>query len=168
MFHDLELIGDREDSVFFWATEEEYRKFEEYNANPWAHYIGLMIRMRMPEFQKRVEKAVEDYAMDIFISGNHHSPGSRLRNVRIGISMYYDWTEEYLRDVLVHKMLHYKLERSKNVEKKMRGPRFLKAAAEMNEKYGLNIQVHPTLRGLKVSAAAPKRSLAQFLWAPAS
>ena len=33
-------------------------------------------------------------------SCNHHSPGSRLRNVRIGISMYYDWTEEYLRDVL--------------------------------------------------------------------
>ena len=68
MFHDLELIGDGEDSVFFWVTEEEYRKFEEYNANPWAHYIGLMIRMRMPEFQKRVEKAVEDYAMDVFIS----------------------------------------------------------------------------------------------------
>lgn len=68
MFHDLELIGDGEDSVFFWTTEEEYRKFEEYNANPWAHYIGLMIRMRMPEFQKRVEKAVEDYAMDVFIS----------------------------------------------------------------------------------------------------
>lgn len=68
MFHDLELIGDGEDSIFFWATEEEYRKFEEYNANPWAHYIGLMIRMRMPEFQKRVEKAVEDYAMDVFIS----------------------------------------------------------------------------------------------------
>ena len=68
MFHDLELIGDGEDSIFFWATEEEYRKFEEYNANPWAHYIGIMIRMRMPEFQKRVEKAVEDYAMDVFIS----------------------------------------------------------------------------------------------------
>ena len=68
MFHDLELIGDGEDSVFFGATEEEYRKFEEYNANPWAHYIGLMIRMRMPEFQKRIEKAVEDYAMDVFIS----------------------------------------------------------------------------------------------------
>ena len=68
MFHDLELIGDGEDSIFFWATEEEYRKFEEYNANPWAHYIGLMIRMHMPEFQKRVEKAVEDYAMDVFIS----------------------------------------------------------------------------------------------------
>ena len=68
MFHDLELIGDGLHSIYFWATEDEYRKFEEYNANPWAHYIGLMIRMRMPEFQKRVEKAVEDYAMDVFIS----------------------------------------------------------------------------------------------------
>ena len=68
MFHDLELIGDGLHSIYFWATEDEYRKFEEYNANPWAHYIGLMIRMRMPEFQKRVEKAVEYYAMDVFIS----------------------------------------------------------------------------------------------------
>ena len=68
MFHDLELIGDGEDSIFFWATEDEYRKFEEYNANPWAHYIGLMIRMQMPEFQKRVEEAVKDYAIDVFIS----------------------------------------------------------------------------------------------------
>ena len=68
MFHDLELIGDGLHSIYFWATEDEYRKFEEYNANPCAHYIGLMIRMRMPEFQKRVEKAVEDYAMDVFIS----------------------------------------------------------------------------------------------------
>lgn len=101
-------------------------------------------------------------------SCSSHSPGSRLRNVRIGISMYYDWTEEQLRDVLIHEMLHYKLERSKNVEKKMHGPRFLKAAAEMNEKYGLNIQVHPKLRELKVSSAAPKRSLARFFWAPAS
>lgn len=81
--------------------------------------------------------------------------------------MYYDWTEEYLRDVLVHEMLHYKLERSKNVEKNMHGPRFRKAAAEMNEKYGLNIEVHPRLRGLMVSAAAPKRSLARLFWAPA-
>ena len=68
MFHDLELIGDGEDSVFFWATEEEYRKFEEYNKKPWAHYIGLMIRFQMHDFQRRVEEAVSSYAMDVFIS----------------------------------------------------------------------------------------------------
>lgn len=68
MFHDLELIGDGLSSIYFWATEDEYRQFEEYNANPWAHYIGLMIRMHMPEFQKRVEDAVKDYAIDVFIS----------------------------------------------------------------------------------------------------
>ncbi len=97
-----------------------------------------------------------------------HRPGSRLRNVRIGISMYYDWTEEQLRDVLVHEMLHYKLERSKNTEKKEHGPLFLKAAAELNEKYGLNITGKGIIPGLKVSSAAPKRSLARFFWAPAS
>jgi hypothetical protein len=46
------------------------------------------------------------------------------------------------------------------------GPRFLKAAAEMNEKYGLNIEVHPTSKGLKVSDAATKHSLARFFWVP--
>ena len=68
MFHDLELIGDGEDSVFFWATEEEYRKFEEYNKKPWAHYIGVMINLQMPEFLMRVANAVSDYATDVFIS----------------------------------------------------------------------------------------------------
>ena len=68
MYHDLELIGDGETSIFFWATEDEYRQFEEYNENPWAHYIGVMINMRMPEFKKRVEEAVKDYAIDVFIS----------------------------------------------------------------------------------------------------
>ena len=68
MFHDLECIGDGEDSIFFWATEEEYRKFEEYNEKPWAHYIGVMINLHMPEFVKRVAEAVSDYAIDVFIS----------------------------------------------------------------------------------------------------
>lgn len=68
MFHDLELIGDGETSIFFWATEDEYHKFEEYNAKPWAHYIGVMINFQMPEFQKRVAEAVSDYARDVFIS----------------------------------------------------------------------------------------------------
>ena len=140
------------------TTDIIEEKFEEYN----KLYFGS--RLLWPD---------EFYLLESFrvygqFSCSHHSPGSRLRNVKIGISMYYDWTEEQLRDVLVHEMLHYKLERSKNAEKKMHGPRFLKAAAEMNEKYGLNIQVHPTLRGLKVSPNAPKRSLARFFWAPAS
>lgn len=67
-FHDLELIGDGEDSVFFLATEEEYRKFEEYNEKPWAHDIGVMINLQMPEFVQRVSEAVSDYATDVFIS----------------------------------------------------------------------------------------------------
>ena len=133
-------------------------KFEEYNK---LYFRGRLLWPH--EFY--LLKSFRVYGR---FSCRKHRPGSRLRNVRIGISMYYDWTEEYLRDVLVHEMLHYKLERSKNVEKKIHGPRFLKAAADMNEKYGLNIQVHPNLRGLKVSAAAPKRSLARFFWAPAS
>lgn len=97
-----------------------------------------------------------------------HAPGSKMRNVRIGISKYYDWTEEHLRNIFVHEMLHYKLERSKNAEKKIHGPRFLKAAAELNENYGLNIVAHPYLFGIKVSPSAHKHSLARFIFAPPS
>ena len=133
-------------------------KFEEYNK---AYFGG---RLLWPD---------ELYLFGSFkcygrFSCAKHSPGARLRNVRIGISMYYDWTEEHLRNVLVHEMLHYKLERSKNPPKKIHGPQFLKAAAELNEKYGLNIDVHPRLNGLKVSECAPKHSLARFFFAPPS
>ena len=133
-------------------------KFEEYN----ELYFGG--RLWWPD-EFRLHKSFKCFG---WFKCNRHSPGSRLRNVIISISMYYDWTEEHLRNVLVHEMLHYKLERGKNPPKKIHGPRFLKAAAELNEKYGLNIDVHPRLDGLKVSAAAPKHSLARFFFAPPS
>ena len=98
-------------------------KFEEYNK---LYFGGRLI---WPD----EVYLFRSFRCDGRFSCNWHSPGSRLHNVRIGISMYYDWTEEYFRDVLVHEMLHYKLERSKNVEKKKHGPRVRKAAADMNE-----------------------------------
>jgi len=97
-------------------------------------------------------------------SCNSHAPGSRLHNVCISMSIYYDWTEEQLRDILVHEMIHYKLERSKKLEKKIHGQRFMEMAAEMNEKHGLNITVHPSNVGMKVSKQAPRFSLARLFW----
>ena len=131
-------------------------KFEEYNE---MYFEG---RLWWPD-EFRLHKSFKCFG---WFKCNRHSPGSRLRNVIISISSYYDWTEEHLRNILVHEMLHYKLERSKNPPKKIHGPQFLKAAAELNEKYGLNIEVHPRLYGLKVSPSAPKHSLARFFFAP--
>lgn len=133
-------------------------KFDEYN----ELYFGG--RLWWPD-EFRLHKSFRCFG---WFSCNKHSPGSRLRNVKISISMYYDWTEEHLRNVLVHEMLHYKIESSRNIDKDPHGPRFLKEAAEMNEKYGLNIEVHPRLYGLKVSASAPKHSLARFFFIPPS
>lgn len=132
-------------------------KFDEYNELYFGGRLG-----RPDEF--RLHKSFRCFG---WFRCNKHSPGSRLRNVIISISKYYDWTEEHLRNVLVHEMLHYKIERSRRIDKNPHGPRFLKLAAEMNEKYGLNVEVHPRLYGLKVSPSAPKYSLAR-LFAPPS
>ena len=132
-------------------------KFDEYN----KLYFGG--RLWWPD-EFRLHKSFRCFG---WFRCNQHSPGSRLRNVIISISRYYDWTEEHLRNVLVHEMLHYKIESSRRIDKNPHVPRFLKLAAEMNKKYGLNIEVHPKLYGLKVSASAPKYSLAR-LFAPPS
>ena len=96
---------------------------------------------------------------------NSHAPGSKLFNVTISISCYYIWDEKHLRDVLCHEMLHYKCERSKNVEEDMHGQMFVKAAEEMNKKYGLNISArYDTALPLKASKNAPKFSLARLLY----
>ena len=133
-------------------------KFDEYN----ELYFGG--RLWWPD-EFRLHKSFKCFG---WFKCNRHSPGSRLRNVIISISSYYDWTEEHLRNILVHEMLHYKIESSRKIDKNPHGPRFLELAAEMNEKYGLNIEVHPRLYGLKVSASAPKSSLARFFFAPPS
>lgn len=130
-------------------------KFAEYN----ELYFGG--KLKMP---KRFEllKSFKTYGR---FSCNSHAPGSRLFNVVISISCYYDWDEENLRNVLCHEMLHYKLERSKNVETNMHGKRFIKAAEEMNKKYGLNIvPIYKKRLNLKVSESAPKRSLSRLLF----
>lgn len=134
------------------------KKFEEYNE---LYFRG---RLWWPD-EFRLHKSFRCFG---WFMCNKHSPGSRLRNVIISISRYYDWTEEHLRNVLVHEMLHYKIESSRRIDKNPHGPRFLKLAAEMNKKYSLNIEVHPRLCGLKVSPSAPKHSLARFFFAPPS
>ena len=49
---------DGEYSVFFWISDRDYSKIEEYNIHPWAHHIGVMINFYMPEFYDKVDKAV--------------------------------------------------------------------------------------------------------------
>lgn len=93
-----------------------------------------------------------------------HKPGRPLKNAIITISCYYDYTDEQLRDILVHEMVHYKLERSKNPPKRMHGKEFKEMIAEMNEKYGLNMTAKGKVQGLKISENAPKKSWARFFF----
>lgn len=57
----------------------------------------------------------------------------------ISIARNVDWTEEGLRNVMVHEMIHYYLKIKYN--KTGHGSAFKKIMNEMNEKYGLNIKI---------------------------
>ena len=58
---------DGEDTLAFWVTEEQYEKIQEYNAHPWAYFIGVMINLEMPRINKMVEEEVSEYAYHIFV-----------------------------------------------------------------------------------------------------
>jgi hypothetical protein len=62
-------------------------------------------------------------------------------NPRIGVSDGYAFTFEELRDVLVHEMIHYYLTYTGEDKKVRHGKKFKRMAEELNEEYGLNIQV---------------------------
>lgn len=69
-------------------------------------------------------------------------PGPRalLKKKAIGISDYWDYTEEQFRDILVHEMLHYYVTYNRiDRNDREHGEAWKKMAAEFNEKYGLHI-----------------------------
>ena len=69
-------------------------------------------------------------------------------NPRIGISDSYAYTFEELRDVLVHEMIHYYLAYMGEDMRVRHGKRFKEMAAELNEEFGLNVQVKYNTTGM--------------------
>ncbi len=128
-------------------------KFKEYNE---MYFSG---KLPTPKFTFHRSFRVYGY-----FTCRHHAPGSRVINPVISISSYYDFNEEYLRDTLVHEMIHFKLERKKQPPKKPHGEEFLAEVARINETYGLNITVHSKYKGIQISKTAPKHSLARWFW----
>ena len=79
-----------------------------------------------------------------------------IKYVKILISCYYDWTEEQLRSVLVHEMIHYYVERNYfHNGQPQHGELFTNKMNELNEKYHLNIEVVTNIDKLKVAKGAP-------------
>ena len=133
------------------------QKFSEYNE---LYFDG---KLQTPNFE--LHKSFKVYGT--FKCGLH-APGTQFRNPVISISKYYDYTEEQLRDILCHEMLHEKLERSRKEDEDVHGERFLKEAERLNETYGMHITPNPYFVGVKKSKNAPRFSLARLFWSPVS
>ena len=59
---------------------------------------------------------------------------------KISVSIYYDFTEEQLRDMIVHEMIHYFIAYNDIKDNKEHGKIFLSIAERLNSEFGLNIE----------------------------
>ncbi len=73
----------------------------------------------------------------------------------IKVTDYYDLEEEDFRNIMCHEMLHYYLMHLHIDMKGTHGKWFKKKAAQLNEKFGLNITVRTYVSDLKRRKGAP-------------
>ncbi len=59
---------------------------------------------------------------------------------KISVSIYYDFTEEQLRDIIVHEMIHYFIAYNDIKDNKEHGKIFLSIAERLNSEFGLNVE----------------------------
>lgn len=59
---------------------------------------------------------------------------------KISVSIYYDFTEEQLRNIIVHEMIHYFIAYNDIKDNKEHGKIFLSIAERLNSEFGLNIE----------------------------
>jgi len=103
--------------------------FTEYNKN----YFGNILPY--PEFKIR-----KSYLTFGYFSCDYN-PDYSMYNCLLEISNRYNYTEEQLRDIMVHEMIHYYLAYTGKDIKMEHGEEFKKMANKLNRKYGLNITV---------------------------
>lgn len=128
-------------------------KFDEYN----KLYFGG----KLPKPSFGFHRSFKVYG---YFKCNFHAPGSRIINPLISISEYYDFDDESLRDILVHEMIHFKLERRKKPCGMGHGPEFMEEAKRLNETYGLHIEPNPYFENARIKETAPKFSLGRLIW----
>ena len=82
----------------------------------------------------------------------------RVKGPLLEISVYYDWKEEDLKNVIVHEMIHYYLA-YKHIDNGLtHGDAFKEMASDFNTKYDLNITEMVDCSGFKKTDNAPRLS----------
>ena len=107
-------------------------KFKEYNK--------LYFDDKLPRCDIRTSSAYRYYGL---FSCKYHEKYKKATFKTITISDLFDYTDDNLKDVLIHEMIHlFLVEKKKLFNDSMKhGPEFQKMAKEFNEKYNLNIRV---------------------------
>ena len=80
----------------------------------------------------------------------------KLRGQKLEISVYYDWEEDALKNVIIHEMIHYYLAHKHIDNELTHGDAFKSMAEEFNQKYGLNISKKINCNGFKKTKNAPR------------
>lgn len=108
------------------------QKFDEYNE--------LYFNSELPKCEIRISSAYRYYGL---FQCKFDEKYKRVTCKSISISDLYDYTEENLKNILVHEMIHYYLIQNKKLFKDSikHGPEFQKMMKDFNEKYNLNIRI---------------------------
>ena len=75
----------------------------------------------------------------------------------IRISVRFDHPEDYYDDVLVHEMIHYYIGYNNLKDNESHGHLFVRMMNEINEKYGMNIQVRGVFSDAEISQLPPRQ-----------
>ena len=107
-------------------------KFNEYNK--------LYFNSELPKCEIKIKSAYRYYGL---FECKDHEKYKKATFKTITISDLYDYTDENLKNILVHEMIHYFLIEKKKLfhDSIKHGPEFQKMAKEFNEKYNLNIKI---------------------------
>ena len=123
------------------------KKFREYNKEYFNNELPL------PKFG-----LLESYMTCGYFSCKKIIGKRRLKGQRLDISVYYDWEENALRDVIVHEMIHYYLA-YKHIDNELtHGDAFKEMATDFNNKYSMNISAKVDCTGFKKTKKAPRLS----------
>lgn len=103
-------------------------------------YNGLYFNSELPLCEIRVSSMYRCYGE---FRCKVHEKYKRITCKRITISDLFDYTEENLRDVLVHEMIHYYLVHKKRLFKDSfrHCPEFMQMINEFNEKFCMKMNV---------------------------